>query len=212
MDCHQCGSCRRWPTPSAGGRDLASPRGVAILRLLPLSYPRSPMPEQKTLERALADRKAGKAPSTQAGEFIREQIDHIRAGVHGARSAKQAIAIGLSEARRAGVNLPPPDPNKVSAKTARQAARDSARGHAPRKKVSATRSRAAENALKREGSAAASPEALAAHARAAAARRSPAERSEAARHAARTKGAKAQSSSARKARARHRSAAPSPRI
>jgi hypothetical protein len=59
------------------------------------------MPEKQTLERARADKKAGKAPSTQAGEFIREQIDHIREGRHGARSTKQAIAIGLSEARRA---------------------------------------------------------------------------------------------------------------
>jgi hypothetical protein len=129
------------------------------------------MPEKKTLERARADLKVGKAPSTQAGEFIREQIDHIREGRHGARSAKQAIAIGLSEARRAGVDLPPPDPGKVSAKTRRQAARDSARGRtAPRRKVSAKRSRATENALKREGSEAASPQALARQARSAAAR------------------------------------------
>ena len=71
------------------------------------------MPEKPTLERARADKKAGKAPSTQAGEFIREQIDHIRAGRHGARSTKQAIAIGLSEARRAGVDLPPPRAGKA---------------------------------------------------------------------------------------------------
>jgi hypothetical protein len=65
------------------------------------------MPEKRTLARVRADQKTGKAPSTQAGEFIREEIDHIRAGKHGARSAKQAIAIGLSKARRAGVSLPP---------------------------------------------------------------------------------------------------------
>jgi Family of unknown function (DUF6496) len=172
------------------------------------------MPEKKILERARADRKAGKAPSTQAGEFIREQIDHIREGRHGVRSAKQAIAIGLSEARRAGVDLPPPDPGKVSPKTRRQAARNSARGRtAPRRKVSAKRSQATENALKREGSEAASPQALARQARSAAARRSPAERSEAARRAARTKGAKARGASARTAaRGRNQSTSPRPQV
>ena len=63
------------------------------------------MPEKKTLERARKDKAEGKAPSTQAGEFVREEIDHIREGKHGARSARQAIAIGLSKARRAGVDL-----------------------------------------------------------------------------------------------------------
>jgi hypothetical protein len=77
------------------------------------------MPEKRTLERARRDRREGKAPSTQAGEFIREQIDHIREGKHGARSAKQAIAIGLSEARRAGVDLPPPARGKGARKAAR---------------------------------------------------------------------------------------------
>ena len=86
------------------------------------------MPEKQTLERARADKKAGKAPSTQAGEFIREQIDHIREGKHGARSTKQAIAIGLSEARRAGVDLPPPRAGKTSDETRKRAARDYARG------------------------------------------------------------------------------------
>jgi hypothetical protein len=66
------------------------------------------MPERKTLERAARDKRQGKAPSTQAGEFVREEMEHIRAGKHGARSTKQAIAIGLSKARRAGVDLPPP--------------------------------------------------------------------------------------------------------
>jgi hypothetical protein len=87
------------------------------------------MPEKRTLDRARADKKAGKAASTQAGEFIREQIDHIRAGRHGARSAKQAIAIGLSEARRAGVDLPPPKSGKTSATTRVKAKRDLDRGH-----------------------------------------------------------------------------------
>jgi hypothetical protein len=149
----------------------------------------SQMPEKKTLSRARADRKAGKAPSTQAGEFVREQIEHIRQGKHGARSAKQAIAIGLSEARRAGVDLPPPSRDKASAKTRKQAARDYERGHehARKQPVSAKRSRATEKALGRESPQAASTAALSRQARSAAARRSPAERSAAAQRAARTR-------------------------
>jgi hypothetical protein len=132
------------------------------------------MPEQKTLDRARADKKAGKAPWTQAGEFIREEMEHIREGKHGARSAKQAIAIGLSKARRSRVDLPPPSPGTTSDKTRKQASRDFARGHgaAPRQRVSAKRSQASENALKRETTAAASPRALARQAHAAAERRS----------------------------------------
>ena len=101
------------------------------------------MPEKQTLERARADRKAGKAPSTQAGEFIREQIDHIREGKHGARSTKQAIAIGLAEARRAGVDLPPPRAGKTSDETRQRAARDYARGQgaAPRRATAKSRNR-----------------------------------------------------------------------
>jgi hypothetical protein len=145
------------------------------------------MPEKKTLARARADRRAGKAPSAQAGEFVREQIDHIRQGRHGARSAQQVIAIGLSEARRAGVNLPPPTGGKTSTQTQKRAARDYARGHdAPAKQaVSAKRSRASEKALQREGTAAVSPQALSRQARSAAARRSPAHKSAAAQRAAR---------------------------
>ncbi len=147
------------------------------------------MPEKKTLDRARADKRAGKAPSTQAGEFIWEQIDHIREGRHGARSTKQAIAIGLSEARRHGVDLPPPKPGKTSSQTRAKAKRDVERGHgSPRRsRASAKRAQASENALKRESSAAASPQALSRHARSAAAQRSPAERSAAARRAARTR-------------------------
>jgi hypothetical protein len=147
------------------------------------------MPEKRTLDRARADKKAGKAASTQAGEFIREQVDHIRAGRHGARSAKQAIAIGLSEARRAGVNLPPPKSGKTSTQTRTKAKRDVARGQgSPRRSAaSPKRSKASENALKRESIAAASPRALSRQARSAAARRSPGERSAAARKAARTR-------------------------
>src|SRR5690349_8612363 len=116
------------------------------------------MPEKQILERARRDKREGKAPSTQAGEFVKEERDHIREGKHGARSAKQAIAIGLSKARRAGVNLRPPRKGKTSAKTRKSAARDYARGHgAPAKRKStAKRSRASEQALKRESRSAAS--------------------------------------------------------
>src|SRR5882762_315793 len=86
------------------------------------------MPEKKTIERAHRDAREGKAPSTQAGEFVHEEIEHIRQGKHGARSAKQAIAIGLSKARRAGVKLPPPNKGKASEETRRQASRDYAKG------------------------------------------------------------------------------------
>src|SRR5213592_698901 len=101
------------------------------------------MPEKKTLERAAKDKAEGKAPSTQAGEFVREEIEHVREGKHGARSAKQAIAIGLSKARRAGVALPAPKASQASERTRKSAARDSARGRAePSRKPSTRRSRA----------------------------------------------------------------------
>src|SRR5216683_2515625 len=86
------------------------------------------MPEKETLERAAEDKREGKAPSTQAGEFVREEIEHVREGKHGARSTKQAIAIGLSKARRAGVALPPPKRGRVSEKTRRSAERAYAAG------------------------------------------------------------------------------------
>src|SRR5947207_11086265 len=88
---------------------------------------RSDMPEKQTLERARRDKRQGKAASTQAGEFIKEEMDHIREGKHGARSAKQAIAIGLSKARRSGVELKPPTGG--SERLREKAARDYARGH-----------------------------------------------------------------------------------
>ena len=84
------------------------------------------MPEEDAVERAREDEREGKSPSTQAGEFVREEMEHIRAGEHGARSPEQAIAIGLSKARRAGVELPPP--KRGSRKTKRQARRDLAKG------------------------------------------------------------------------------------
>jgi len=159
------------------------------------------MPEKKTLARARRDRRAGKAPSTQAGEFVREEMDHIRAGKHGARSAKQAIAIGLSKARRAGVKLQPPKAGASSPQARRRAARDDARGRraAAGRRPSAKRSRAAEGALQREGQAAASPRALSRQAHSAATRRSRSDRSAAARKAVRTKGPAARSAAARRA-------------
>src|SRR5438034_10437565 len=118
------------------------------------------MPEKKTLERAAEDKAEGKSPSTQAGEFVREEIEHVREGKHGARSTKQAIAIGLSKARRAGVELKPPKKGKASKETRKQAARDLRKGKTADKKKSARRSRATSNALKREGQSAASKRAL----------------------------------------------------
>jgi hypothetical protein len=144
------------------------------------------MPEKETLERAKQDAREGKAPSTQAGEFVREEIEHVREGKHGARSAKQAIAIGLSKARRAGVKLPAP--KQASQETRKQAARDTRKGEsAGKRKTSATRSRATSRALKREGTSAASKTALSRHARNAAAKRSPAARSRSAKKAAATR-------------------------
>src|SRR3990172_12954032 len=90
------------------------------------------MPEKKTLERARRDKRQGKAPSTQAGEFVREEMEHVREGKHGARSTKQAIAIGLSKARRAGVKLPAPKAGQASARTRQQAKRDVRRGRPPK--------------------------------------------------------------------------------
>src|ERR1041385_2758497 len=114
------------------------------------------MPEKETLERAKEDEREGKAPSTQAGEFVREEMEHIREGKHGARSSKQAIAIGLSKARRAGVDLPPPK----SGRARKQAKRDLAKGRNGSRRPSAKRSRAVTRALKREPHSAASHRAL----------------------------------------------------
>jgi hypothetical protein len=117
------------------------------------------MPEKETLERAHEDAREGKSPSTQAGEFVREEMDHIREGKHGAASSKQAIAIGLSKARRAGVKLGAP--KKASAKVKAQAARDTRKGQSgASKKTSRTRSRATSGALKREPRNAASKKSL----------------------------------------------------
>ena len=146
------------------------------------------MPYKKTLERAKRDRRQGKSASTQAGEIVREEIEEIRAGKHGARSAKQAIAIGLSKARRAGVKLPAPAKGKTSDETRRKAQQDLKRGSsAARTTVSRKRSQATIRALKREGQAAASKVALSRQARSAAKKRTRAERSASAKKAARTR-------------------------
>jgi uncharacterized protein DUF6496 len=130
------------------------------------------MPERKTLERARKAKQEGKAPTTQAGEFVREEMEHIREGKHGARSTKQAIAIGLSKARRAGVKLKPPKRGQASARTRKSAERAYRAGQSgTRKKPSAERSRATLRALKQEPKRAASREALSKQARSAAARR-----------------------------------------
>ncbi len=144
------------------------------------------MPDKETIERAREDAREGKSPSTQAGEFVREEMDHIREGKHGARSTKQAIAIGLSKARRAGVKLPPPR-RGASARTRAQAKRDTARGRRGHRKTSARRSRAVRGALKREGRSAASRRSLSRQAKSAASRRGPTSRRNAARKAARTR-------------------------
>jgi hypothetical protein len=147
---------------------------------------------KKTSPRSAHQNKpAAKTPSAKAGEFVREEIELIRHGAHGARSAKQAIAIGLSKARRAGVKLAPPKRGSVSEETRKKAVRDArrARSGQPAPK-SRKRSQATLRALKREGSAAVSKRALSQQAKAAARQRTPAERSASAKKAARTRAAK----------------------
>jgi len=132
------------------------------------------MPEERTKRRAAKDKAEGKAASTQAGEFVREEIEHVREGKHGARSTKQTIAIGPSKARRAGVALPPPKAGRTSKRTRRSAARDSEKGRAePARKPSPRRSRATRAALEREPHAAASRTALSRQAHASARGRGP---------------------------------------
>jgi len=143
------------------------------------------MPEKETLKRAQKDKREGKAPTTQAGEFIREEIHHVREGKHGARSTKQAIAIGLSKARRAGVRLPAPEDAPKSVR--RRAAGDLRKAKSGRRKTSRRRARATMRALKQAPRRTASGKALSAQARSAAKRRSPRSRSAAAKKAARTR-------------------------
>jgi len=146
------------------------------------------MPDENTVEKAQEDEREGKSPSTQAGEFVREEMHHVREGKHGARSPQQAIAIGLSKARREGVKLPAPKQGRGSTKVRRQAKRDlqkerSSRGRRP----SRTRSRATSNALKREGHSAASRSSLSSQARRASRRRGGKSRHQAAMRAVHTK-------------------------
>jgi hypothetical protein len=154
------------------------------------------MPEAATLKRARRDKREGKAPSTQAGEFVHEEIEHVREGKHGARSTKQAIAIGLSKARRAGVKVPA---KKTASKSTRRKAAQDIEAGTHHKAPSKTRSRAISKALKREGHGAASKKALSTQARKAATKRTAADRSAAAKKAARTKGPAERSAAARKA-------------
>jgi hypothetical protein len=155
------------------------------------------MPEKKIVERAKEDLREGKSPSTAAGEFVHEEMDHIREGKHGARSPKQAIAIGLSKARRAGVPLNPPKKGATSKRTRRQAKRDLATGQGKRKprRPSARRSAAVKGALKRESRSTASKRALSKQAKSAAARR---RRSGKVTSAGRSRTASRRSSSSRK--------------
>ncbi len=130
------------------------------------------MPEKKTIKRAYKDKAEGKAPSTQAGEFVREEIEHVREGKHGVRSPQQAIAIGLSKARRAGVDLPPPKKGTTSEATRKRAEKDLEKAQeGGQSKTSATRSRATLKALKKESGTGASKAALSKHAKAVASRR-----------------------------------------
>jgi hypothetical protein len=144
------------------------------------------MPTRKTTEKAQQDKREGKSPSTQAGEFVHEEIEHVREGKHGARSAKQAIAIGLSKARRAGVKVPAPKKGRASEETREKARQDASSGG--RKKATSTkRSRATSAALKREGRSAGSSTALSRQAKRAARSRPATERRAAARKAAATR-------------------------
>src|SRR6187401_2929755 len=140
------------------------------------------MPTKKTVRLARRDKKQGKSPSTQAGEFVHEEIKRIRKGKHGARSAKQAIAIGLSEARRAGVDLKPPKKGTVSEKT-RKSAESAYKKGKKQEPISRSRSRAGVRALKKESTSTASHSALSKQAKSAAKRRTTSNRSAAAKKA-----------------------------
>jgi hypothetical protein len=158
------------------------------------------MPDKRTIEKAKKDKREGKSASTQAGEFVKAENDKIRRHEHGARSAKQAIAIGLSEARRAGVDLPPPKKGATSERTRESAEYAYEAGQGERKVTRRPRvARAVKKALKREPTSTASHAALSKQAKSAAKRRSPAERSAAAKKGVRTKGAAERSAAAKKA-------------
>jgi hypothetical protein len=142
---------------------------------------------QNAVKQAEKDRSEGKSPSTQASEFVREEFHHIREGKHGARSTRQAIAIGLSKARRAGVRLPPPKKGRYSDNIRRSAKRDLQAAHNGHSKASPKRSRGVTSALRREGHSAASRVAISRQTHRSARNRTSAERSSSARKAARTR-------------------------
>src|SRR5258708_7549213 len=159
------------------------------------------MPEMKTLKRAKKAKRQGRSATTQAGEFVREEIRHVRTGKHGARSAKQAIAIGLSKARRAGVDLPPTAKGRTSEKTRKSAelAWRHGQGEPLKRKPSPKRARAIHQALEREATSTVSHEALSRQTHTAAQKRSAKARSAAAEKAVRTKGHQEMVRAARKA-------------
>jgi hypothetical protein len=156
------------------------------------------MPDKKTIDKAKRDKAEGKSASTQAGEFVHAEMDKIRKGEHGARNTKQAVAIGLNEARRAGVGLKPQAKGTASEKTRKseESAYEKGQRHEP---VSPTRSRARVKALKKESGEAASPRAISKQAHTAAQQRSAGSRSASAKQAARTKGPAERSAAAKKA-------------
>ena len=158
------------------------------------------MPDKRTVEKVRKAKRAGKAPSTQAGEFVRDEIHRIRRGEHGARSAKQAVAIGLSKARRAGVPLRPPRKGSTSERTRKSAEYAYEAGQHKRKTTRRPRvSRAVSRTLKQEPRSSVSHKALSRQAHSAAGRRTATQRSAAAKKAAKTKGARGRSVAARKA-------------
>ncbi|HSY38544.1 MAG TPA: transcription elongation factor [Polyangia bacterium] len=165
------------------------------------------MPTKSTVKKAKRDLSAGKRSSTAAGEFVREEMDHIRKGKHGARSPKQAIAIGLSKARRAGVPLKPPARGRTSARTRREAtlAYETGQGRRKPRPPSTKRKRASTRALKRESRATASRRVLAAQNRSAKARRNRASRASAKKRAAGMKGMHRRSASAKRRSASRKS-------
>jgi hypothetical protein len=164
------------------------------------------MPTARTTEKAKRDLAQGKRPSTAAGEFVREEMDHIRKGKHGARSPQQAIAIGLSKARRAGVPLKPPRAGRAQPRTRRSAERDYETGQGRRqpRAPSRRRGRATEAALRREPKSAASHASLKRQGQRSASRRTATDRSQAAKTAARTKGPRVRSRAAKRAAATRR--------
>jgi hypothetical protein len=174
--------------PNRSGRRQCKPKGKPL------------MPEKRTVQKALAAKREGKAPSTQAGAFVHEEIDKIRSGEHGARSTEQAIAIGLSKARRAGVDLPPPQKGRAKENTRKSAEYAYEVGQHERQPKHRPRvARAVRKMMQKEPQEAASHEALSRHTKKAALRRKPSERSAAAKKAAVTKGAKKRSDASRKA-------------